>query len=88
MPRPIVGVSGYEVMSGVMLMSLLLVTVVAQLRDRPYKVRLPFIVGTIALGGLFRGVDAGNTGLFWFALLITTVLAPSVPEAIRRTPSA
>ena len=29
MPRPIVGVSRYEVMSGVMLMSLLLVTVVA-----------------------------------------------------------
>ena len=64
MPRPIVSVSGYEVMSGVMLMSLLLVTVVAQFRDRPYKVRLPFIVGTIALGGLLRGVDAGSTGPF------------------------
>lgn len=84
--RPAVALVFAEVVSGVMVMSVLLVAVVAQLRHKTYERRAPFVVGAVALGGLFRGIDGGNTGLVWFAAAVTLILLPLVPEAVRRTP--
>ncbi len=47
-----------------MLMTVLVVTLVVQFRNKPFLVRVPFIIGTIALGAICRGVDEGNTSLF------------------------
>ena len=87
MLRPYLAVRLYEGLSGLMLLTLLLVTGIAQLRNKPFAIRIPFIVGTLALGGLFRGIDEGNSSLFWFGLGITVVLLPLIPEAVRRRPS-
>lgn len=55
--RPYLAVSLYEGLSGLMLLTLLLVAGIAQFRSKPFAIRIPFIVGTLALGGLFRGID-------------------------------
>ncbi len=77
----------YELPLGLMLMTTLVVSLVAQFRQKPFAIRIPFIIGTIALGGMFRGVDEGNESLFWFGLVITVLLLPLLPDAIRKESS-
>ncbi len=74
----------YKLALGLMLMTVLVVTLVVQFRNKPFLVRAPFIIGTIALGAIFRGVDEGITSLFWFGLLITAFLLPLLRDAVRR----